>query len=661
MSAEFGTGEALVVLEPAAGGTRGKVGAGTNSGRVSGTPDSVTRLVFPAAAMGRSKTWILEAMPKPVPAGALSDDQVAKLATLLELKELRRRGDVRYAALNRIVHAYDVVPADPEFPRQWWHYSLASLPLAWQVTIGSPDVVVAVADTGIVLSHPDLRAKLVDGYDLVSDPDGWDGDGIDSDPSDAGYCCSGGWVFHGTHVAGTIGASTNNGVGVAGVAWGARLMPVRVLDGRSGTIYDVLQGVRYAAGLANDSGHVPQRRAAIVNVSLGINGECSDLEADLFRQVAQAGVIVVAAAGNAGDRRALSPASCPDVFSVGAAGPNGTRAGYSNYGPHVDLLAPGGTQGAGEGVFSTHATRAATTIEPTYGWLMGTSMAAAHFSGVLALMKSLRPSLTPLEVWQALEAGRLTDPSSGRPATEVGRDDDGYGLLNAAKAVATAGDGTPSEPRLSVAPTSLRFDNFTSTASFLLSNAGSGSLVVDSVRSTVSWATVTRSESNVTGIGRYDVLVTRGDFHRGTRTGTIVVENSAGTQEILLTGTYVEFSSQSRPGNVQVRVVDASTGATVRTQYQASQPFVESFRFDDVPPGKYVIIAGTDMNNDGNLCDPGELCGSYPLGALPDYIDYTGVSVGLEIPIAVTAVAAASAGKDSSGPRAFLAGTPARD
>jgi serine protease len=334
------------------------------------------------------------------------------------------------------------------------------------------------------------------------------------------------------------------------------------------------------------------------------------------------------------------------VFAVGGAAPNGTRASYSNFGPQVDLLAPGGSGGEDAGVYSTHATRAGAAVEPAYGWLTGTSMAAAHFSGVLALMKSVRPSLSSREVRQALEAGLLTVAPFNRTSAAVVRDDDGFGLLDAAKAVAAAKGGIPDGPRLSVTPLSLHFDNFTSSAGFQLRNAGSGSLTVQSVRSTVPWATVTPLESNVDGLGPYRVDVTRGGFQSGTRTGAIEIESSAGSQEILLTASYLDDSAPSRPGKLQVRAVDATSRATVRGLYLDARPIAPEFRFDDVPPGKYILVAGTDMNNDGNLCDPGELCGSYPVASLPDVIDYTGVTVGLEIPIAITALAPADSSVD---------------
>ncbi|MFB3076713.1 MAG: S8 family serine peptidase, partial [Lysobacterales bacterium] len=180
-------------------------------------------------------------------AALANDQQRQKFETLMAIKALNREPSVEYAQPNYIAKTM-AVPNDEAYPVQW-HYPLINLPAAWDITTGDPSVTVAVLDTGVLLNHPDLQGQLVAGYDFVSNAQSSaDGDGIDPDPDDPGD--TDGTLpssFHGTHVAGTIAAATNNSIGVAGVAGNAKIMPIRVL-GRGGTTYDILKGVSYAAG-----------------------------------------------------------------------------------------------------------------------------------------------------------------------------------------------------------------------------------------------------------------------------------------------------------------------------------------------------------------------------------------------------------------------------
>src|SRR5262249_46916766 len=159
---------------------------------------------------------------------------------------------------------------------------------AWDTTQGSDQVIVAVIDSGILSKHPDLVGKIVPGYDFVrASGNSGDGDGLDSNPEDKGEA-----PYHGTLVAGIVAASTDTGLGVAGVGWKTRVMPVRAIgvDG-SGTSYDILQAVQYAAGMANDSGHVPTRSADIINLSLG-GKSSSAVEQSVFTAVRSKGIFV---------------------------------------------------------------------------------------------------------------------------------------------------------------------------------------------------------------------------------------------------------------------------------------------------------------------------------------------------------------------------------
>jgi subtilisin family serine protease len=340
-----------------------------------------------------------------------------------------------------------LVPNDPNYPNQSWHYTMVDLPRAWALTTGSPGVVVAVVDQGIRFDHPAIGKAggtyldpggnlLGDGYDFVSTgqipicgsptdsvDNASDGDGYDPDPTtpddrDVGFNCvastSSPVGGHGLHVAGTIGAVGNDGLGVVGVNWTVRIRPVRVLGLAGGTDYDVAQGILYAAGLPADdgAGGVVQLPPAalptrIINLSLG--GDCPapgapDVLHDAVLAASGAGVLLVASAGNAASAQPSCPAAYPEVLSVGAVGPSGNRAGYSNFGPTVDLAAPGGDFAEGNfqdgtfGVFSTTCDFTTVPCTPNQARYAGTSMAAPHVSGVAALILAREPGLTAAEL-----------------------------------------------------------------------------------------------------------------------------------------------------------------------------------------------------------------------------------------------------------------------
>ncbi|MDS4026505.1 MAG: S8 family peptidase [Candidatus Contendobacter sp.] len=390
---------------------------------------------------------LASAESSPFPGGfqpAASTDQ-DKLKTLYQIKAMRLDQEVAAAEPNYIRHIL-VVPNDPFYQYQW-HYPQINLPQAWDVTTGA-NTIVAVIDTGVVLSHPDLQGQLVAGYDFIKDPaTAGDGDGIDPNPDDPGdHYDNGSSSFHGTHVTGTIAAATNNGVGVAGVAFGAKVMPLRALGIGGGYDYDIEQAVRFAAGLANDSGTVPPQRADVINMSIGGTG-FSPGSQDVYDQARAAGVVVVAAAGNDGIDEKNYPAAFTGVIAVGAVDINKARAPYSNFGSWISVVAPGGNtsqdvngDGKPDGVLSTAASDSSGTRVDNYQIWQGTSMATPHMAGVIALMKAVAPSLTPQTIANLLTSGALTDDLG-----TAGKDDQfGYGLINASKAVAAASGSSSS-------------------------------------------------------------------------------------------------------------------------------------------------------------------------------------------------------------------------
>ena len=210
----------------------------------------------------------------------------AKQETLWAIKALKKKAGVAVAEPNYWRQPL-AVPNDTLYTEQW-HYPQIQLPDAWNVTTGSADVTVAVIDTGILSNHPDFVGQLVGGADLISDTENsGDGDGADTDPEDVGDGAmgDGSSSFHGTHVAGTVAAATNNGTGVAGVAWNSRIMPIRVLGRFGGSTFDLIQSIRFAAGLSNATGTLPSQAADVINMSLG-GGEFSQSEADAIADAA---------------------------------------------------------------------------------------------------------------------------------------------------------------------------------------------------------------------------------------------------------------------------------------------------------------------------------------------------------------------------------------
>ncbi len=403
---------------------------------------------------------LASAESSPFPGGFQPADPAVqdKLKTLYRVKALNLDSEVQSAGLNyirRILFA----PNDPFYPYQW-HYPQINLPQAWDVTTGA-NAIVAVIDTGVVLSHPDLQGQLVAGYDFIKDPAvAGDGDGIDPNPDDPGdHYDNGSSSFHGTHIAGTVAAATNNSVGVAGVAFSAKVMPLRALGIGGGYDYDIEQAVRFAAGLANDSGTVPPRRADVINLSVGGPGFSPGSQA-AYDQARAAGVVIVAAAGNDGIDEMNYPAAFPGVIAVGAVDINKARAPYSNFGHWISVVAPGGNtaqdvngDGRPDGVLSTATTDRSGALVNDYAIWQGTSMATPHVAGVIALMKAVAPSLTPQAITNLLTSGALTD-DLGVP----GKDDQfGYGLINASKAVTAAGGGSGSRLFQAIDPSLLNW------------------------------------------------------------------------------------------------------------------------------------------------------------------------------------------------------------
>jgi len=374
----------------------------------------------------------------------MSKADVAKM-----ISSMQSDSNVEYVEEDRLLQIM-ATPTDPQYNNQWHYYEAnggLNLPTAWDSSTGS-GAVVAVLDTGIT-NHVDLNANMLPGYDMISTAAvGNDGNGRDSDPSDTGDAtaaneCGPGQParsssWHGTHVAGTVAAVTNNGVGVAGVAYNAKVVPVRVLGKCGGFTSDIADGMIWAAG-----GSVPgvpnnPNPADVLNLSLGGGGSCDSTSQAAINQAVSLGATVIVAAGNSAQNVSGStPANCNNVVSVAAVGRNGGRAGYSNFGSLVDVAAPGGDQSTGtsDGVLSTLNSGSGAPASASYAYYQGTSMATPHVAGAAALLYSLTPSITPAAVESVLKSTARSFPSSCSGC--------GAGIVDAAAAVATQGGGNP--------------------------------------------------------------------------------------------------------------------------------------------------------------------------------------------------------------------------
>lgn len=294
---------------------------------------------------------------------------------------------VEFAEPNYMVAAEGIVPNDNYYPSYQWNMPKIKAPAGWETERGfTSQIVVAVVDTGVDVGHPDLDGKIVQGYDFVNE---------DNNPSDD--------HGHGTHCAGVVGAETNNYEGVAGVSWGAKIMPVKVLNSYgSGYLSDVASGIIYAA----DHG------AKVISLSLGTSYYSSTMQSAVSYAYNR-GAVVVAAAGNSGSSTISYPAGCTNVIGVAATDQNDAKASFSSYNASVDIAAPGVS------IASTWY-----RAEASYALASGTSMATPHVAGLAALLFSKDPSLSPGEVETRIE-------QTADDLGPAGRDNYfGYGRIN---------------------------------------------------------------------------------------------------------------------------------------------------------------------------------------------------------------------------------------
>ncbi len=374
--------------------------------------------------------------------GMLAGAELEELTTALEQDPA-----VEYAEPD-LLASTAAVPNDPSYATMQWSLwddpAGLAMPLAWDRATGAGQTI-AIVDTGIT-PHPDLDANVLPGYDFVSTAqNARDGDGWDADPTDMGdhpdaALCPGtsqslGATWHGTHTAGVAAADANNGQGISGVAPDARILPVRAVGACSqGYISDVAAGIRWASGAPVAGATANPHPATVINLSLGVPGECPAVLQSAIGEALARGIPVVAAAGNqAVDAARSAPANCAGVISVAATDVAGALAPYSNFGS-VTLAAPGGdpfgpilstgnagTQGIGAPAYTTHN---------------GTSMAAPAVSGAVALLRETSPGLGVAELRNALTSTARQAPGGCAPGC-------GAGIVDPVSALVAVQGGEP--------------------------------------------------------------------------------------------------------------------------------------------------------------------------------------------------------------------------
>jgi subtilisin family serine protease len=450
------------------------------------------------------------------------------------IETYRQSPDVEYVEPDYLVTAA-ALPNDPMFSEQW---SLGNSGQtggtpnadihaveAWDIATGNSGVVIAILDTGVDLSHPELMNKLVPGYDFVHDsPNPWDDHG------------------HGTAVAGVAAAATNNGLGLSGVCWDCSIMPVKVLDSTAqGLLSQLVNGIVWAA----DHG------ARVMNLSLFLSEQGgSPALSDALNYADSMGVVLVSPRGNFGNSNFVYPAHHPLVLSVGGTNPQDQRAPFSSFGPDLDVVAPG------EGILSTYPGQ-------TYVSLSGTSVASPHVAGLAGLLISLNPALTPADVRTIIK--HTADDQVGDPAEDVPGYDRfyGWGRINAVNALLMANAPPPDPPRIALSANELTLNTVSDPSKILfIENSGSGTLTWDAHTDVPGLAL---SPSNGGVPASLSVSADASVLSPGVYTGTITVTSpdASNSPQTLSASVTVPQTFDPRMKNLSIRSL-AGTGPNVQ-------------------------------------------------------------------------------------------------
>ncbi|HEY0231139.1 MAG TPA: S8 family serine peptidase [Dokdonella sp.] len=473
---------------------------------------------------------------------------------------------VEYVEPDRRMHAV-LTPNDTSFASQWDLTDTTGgvrMPAAWDIATGA-GIKVAVIDTGIT-PHSDLTGQTVGGYDFISDSAAArDGNGRDSNPNDEGDWygnneCGVGYPasnssWHGTHVTGTVAALTNNAKGVAGMAYGAKVVPVRVLGKCGGSVSDIVDAIVWASGGTVSGVPANANPARVLSLSLGGGGACGSFQAAIDTARTNGSVFVVAAGNENANVSTSSPANCSGVISVAATTKAGARASYSNYGSTIVVSAPGGDGSGGAGdILSTLNSGTTTQGSETYAYYAGTSMATPHVSALAAAIFSLNPALTPDQVKNAITANARALPGACSGGC-------GAGIINAqATLQAVSGGGA------NVAPVA----NFSFTTSALSATFADSSTDSDGTISSRAWtfgdgatSTATNPSHAYAAAGTYSVALTVTDNGgaSNTRTQSVTVSSSGGGGTVLQNGVTVGGLAAAT-GNMLTYTMVVPAGAT---------------------------------------------------------------------------------------------------
>lgn len=538
--------------------------------------------------------------------------------------ELSQQSDVEYAVVDERRKALALSPSDPLFASgqsspypvdgQWYAHtadatlvSAINAPAAWALNTGSSTLVVAVVDTGVRYDHADLAAKLLPGYNFISEAAiAGNSAGRGSDASDLGDYLTSSEIsanssvfsgcsaqaassWHGTVVSGIIGADTNNATGIAGVGWNVKILPVRVLGKCGGYDSDIIAGMRWAAGLSVSGAPSNPYPARVINLSLGATGTCSQAYLDAVSEITAVGALVVAAAGNESTTTG-TPANCSGVVGVAALRHVGTKAGYSSLGSAVGISAPGGncvnsTGSCTYGFVSTTNSGTTTPVSDADGGSayttadsaeIGTSFAAPLVSATAALMFSAQPSLTPAQVTALLKSSARAFPTTGgssgisqcrTPGSRGGGSTQdecycttstcGAGMLDAGAAVAAALGGTTGpSASITVSPASPTAGQ-TVMLSGTSSTAGPSASIASYQWSLVSGGGIVTSLSAATGAsvtatptaaGSFNVTLTVTDSNGQSASTTSSITVSAAASDTAVTASTATGNTSSGGG-----------------------------------------------------------------------------------------------------------------